>query len=566
MTKSSSITEEPKPLRRSARLLEANALKIQRSNSNKQLVVSSSCQETRFKGSIEIVLQGALPRNGVSSRLTKKINGVEGFQGVRRSPRFSTPQISDLKCSVKESRFKNSGGLGFQDCKQIRVKSKDGVDEIQAPRFTTPEISESRRKCRAKESTRKNNLQVLNEENCVEFDDDLLQLALFTPVAAKSGRTKSLKIGKKSIKVMSLRDIDTPCKGKAIVEDVADSPQEMALTHFRTPFSSIDNITPENAIQNVSNKLVLSKSLMKRNVRSARVAIKQNVRSTNKQGSAQGWTVDQEMALQRAYFGAKPSPHIWKKISKLVPGKSAQECFDKIQMDSITTPQPQLRHYSKANRTNPSPVGRFSLSGGKLLESTKLNVKKPKGNKRTKSHAHKAVRHLLQKQNLANQGFKRDLFSILESTTSSFPDVAPEPKVLATPQCKVGTPGYLHENRQRSSSSSQQKSFSRFKGSSCLASIVSPPVLKRVKNMAIHEKYIDQLHNREAKRTAAGRRQVSASENMKENVKKLDVIQEAKNNLVSEARDMIKKFQHMQANAMDISDGSSGSDDGECSI
>lgn len=32
----------------------------------------------------------------------------------------------------------------------------------------------------------------------------------------------------------------------------------------------------------------------------------------------EGWTKEQEVALQRAYFATKPTPHFWKKVSKLV--------------------------------------------------------------------------------------------------------------------------------------------------------------------------------------------------------------------------------------------------------
>lgn len=32
----------------------------------------------------------------------------------------------------------------------------------------------------------------------------------------------------------------------------------------------------------------------------------------------EGWTKEQELALQRAYYSAKPSPHFWKNVSKLV--------------------------------------------------------------------------------------------------------------------------------------------------------------------------------------------------------------------------------------------------------
>ena len=33
---------------------------------------------------------------------------------------------------------------------------------------------------------------------------------------------------------------------------------------------------------------------------------------------SKGWTKEQELALQRAYLAAKPSPHFWKNVSKLV--------------------------------------------------------------------------------------------------------------------------------------------------------------------------------------------------------------------------------------------------------
>lgn len=35
-------------------------------------------------------------------------------------------------------------------------------------------------------------------------------------------------------------------------------------------------------------------------------------------GISKGWTKEQELELQRAYFAAKPTPHFWKKVSKLV--------------------------------------------------------------------------------------------------------------------------------------------------------------------------------------------------------------------------------------------------------
>lgn len=34
--------------------------------------------------------------------------------------------------------------------------------------------------------------------------------------------------------------------------------------------------------------------------------------------SFEGWTREQEVALRRAYLSARPSPHFWKKVSKMV--------------------------------------------------------------------------------------------------------------------------------------------------------------------------------------------------------------------------------------------------------
>jgi hypothetical protein len=31
------------------------------------------------------------------------------------------------------------------------------------------------------------------------------------------------------------------------------------------------------------------------------------------------WTKEQDMALRKAYFSARPSPHFWKRVSKMVP-------------------------------------------------------------------------------------------------------------------------------------------------------------------------------------------------------------------------------------------------------
>ncbi|GMH24653.1 hypothetical protein Nepgr_026496 [Nepenthes gracilis] len=266
-----------------------------------------------------------------------------------------------------------------------------------------------------------------------------------------------------------------------------------------------------------------------------------------------GWTNEQESALQRAYFATNPTPHFWKKVAKQVPGKCAQECFDKVNFDN-PTPLPTAR--SRPKRENPSPP-HSQYSASKLL---KFAEQKSKGVVRGKqSHiSQRTVRHLLRKCYGIDQGGESDLFSILE------PNVNPLDHII-----QQATPGFTPVQPMkilgssplgnRISSSGHKKRLSRFSSTNG-TSLVSPPVLKQVKNVALHEKFIDQLHSREAKRKAASVFDVKSPKKGKEegHIRNRDAIGAAKNALVSDARDAIRRFQHLQVN---ITENSSDSDD-----
>ncbi|KAK9284326.1 hypothetical protein L1049_023497 [Liquidambar formosana] len=208
---------------------------------------------------------------------------------------------------------------------------------------------------------------------------------------------------------------------------------------------------------------------------------------------------EQEVALQRAYIAAKPTPQFWKKVAKLVPGKTAQDCFDKVHSDNLTPPQPRPR--SRAKGTNLSSMGYFSLSASKLLKPTEPKIKRPSCNKQKSHLAQKTVRHLLQKHSNVDKLYEADLFSVLEPTVNPSTQAFQQSVILSTPEHAPEKQGLLQKFRERSSSG-HKKSLSRLI-SSCGTALVSPPVLKPVKNRALHEKYIDQLHCREAKRKAA---------------------------------------------------------------
>lgn len=239
-----------------------------------------------------------------------------------------------------------------------------------------------------------------------------------------------------------------------------------------------------------------------------------------------------------------------------VPGKSAEECFDKIHSDHLTPPQPRTR--SRARMKEPSPL---SFSASKLLSSPERKTKRL-GSKRRILLAQKTVRQILQKQQKEDQDYSADLFAVLEPTTDPSPVNLEEGPAFASPAPSAFS--FLTACRPVSSSSSlKKKHLSRLNGSK-KAGFASPPVLKQIKNKALHEKYIDQLHCRDAKRKAEALRKsrsVKGQIDEKANCLNQDLVKAAKDALVSDAQNAISMFRSLQCRTDDDSD--SCSDDGE---
>ncbi|XP_076952609.1 uncharacterized protein LOC143626379 [Bidens hawaiensis] len=272
----------------------------------------------------------------------------------------------------------------------------------------------------------------------------------------------------------------------------------------------------------------------------------------NNIGIGQSWTKDQELALERAYFEAKPTPHFWKKVSRLVPGKSAQECFDKIHGSHLTPPQPRTRTRPRIpNSQNPS------LSTSKLLKTSSPTNKQPRYCKQKSHIIQRTVRHMLQNQYKPDQNSEPDMFSLLEPTFNPSSNL----------NIVLATPDRSQETEDAHKRSLTHKSVSRFSGSHG-TTLVSPPVLKQVKNKALHEKYIDLLNCREANRKAASVKSEKANNKSKAvkqgSAERKEAVKAAKNALVFGAKDAIDEFQNQQATALcDLFDCESGGDDDE---
>ncbi|KAM7276226.1 hypothetical protein ACFE04_018092 [Oxalis oulophora] len=291
-------------------------------------------------------------------------------------------------------------------------------------------------------------------------------------------------------------------------------------------------------------------------------------REDDSKTSDQGWTKELELALEKAYFTAKPTPLFWKKVSKMVPGKSAKDCFEKIHADQATPILQKPR--SRAKKLSSSELNDSALSASKVLLPTEAKTKKAKSHKHKGTLVHKTARDLLQKQYISNQNCQGDLFSVFEAEENPHVEANPTNATLSTPKLAKVKPKFLHN--EKSSSGCNKKPLSRFSGS-CLTAVVSPPVLKQVKNRALHEKYIDQLHCREAKRKTASERTKKAFAG-KENrtsvcswAVDVDVVKAAKSALASDTRDAINQLKNLQAgspsNCSDFEDEAICTDDDE---
>nr|GMC57588.1 uncharacterized protein LOC109168390 [Ipomoea batatas] len=261
---------------------------------------------------------------------------------------------------------------------------------------------------------------------------------------------------------------------------------------------------------------------------------------------AKGWTKEQELALQKAYFAAKATPKFWKKVAKMVPGKSAQECFDRIHLDHLTPPQPRPRSRAKKAGLLLSPP-----SASKLLQTADANAKKLRCSKLKSHFSQKAVREMLEKQyNNIDRDKEADIFSVLESRTDQSNEAFQEAANVVTPEVKLERVSFLGRCSERSSSGhkDQRSRLSNLPG----AALFSPPVLKPIKNKALHDRYIDQLHCREARRNAASLRTATHNLRNGNQDQQVDTIQAAKNALIFDARDAIHKFQNSQTNLSNI--------------
>lgn len=201
-----------------------------------------------------------------SRRSPRLKNGVEGSRSLRRSPRLSYQQNLVNEC--KEYSEKVSGKTRKSDIGLSSGGLSSGSSKSPSSNYSIKEVGGLRRSQR-----------VSNQRN---VDDEHVE---------KSGSAKS------SDKV-DLTDDGEAERGVISCEYIVGKRER------QTKGSSIG---PEAFMVKGEERTAMEIGVKKK-----------RKRGEEDSGISNGWTKEQELELQRAYFAAKPTPHFWKKVSKMV--------------------------------------------------------------------------------------------------------------------------------------------------------------------------------------------------------------------------------------------------------
>jgi len=259
--------------------------------------------------------------------------------------------------------------------------------------------------------------------------------------------------------------------------------------------------------------------------------------------SCKGWTKEQEIALHNAYYTIKPVPNFWKEIAKLVPGKSSKECFNRFYSAYPTPPVTLPR--SRMNKKNcGSPIRSFANDFNTLLKSGGPSGGRSSSSRQKILHARKTVRQILRQHKKADKGYEADLFSAIENVDPSVQSFLLPTTTPITPDSAYQAGG--HSTSDQTLSCCRPKSLSRFSADShrqLQKKLLSPEVLKQIKNPALHDKYIDLLHSREAARRKAWAQNTKFQSNNVQTLPQTDAICAAKAAVVAEAQQVLRQSQ-----------------------
>ncbi|KAG6544472.1 hypothetical protein Mapa_014110 [Marchantia paleacea] len=241
--------------------------------------------------------------------------------------------------------------------------------------------------------------------------------------------------------------------------------------------------------------------------------------------STNDWTSEQEIALQNAYVSVKPAADFWYHISKRVPGRTAEECFNKFYAGHPTPPAAQRSKRQTGNAAEDAadddalckPKGKAAGGKQRLLE------------------AHRTIRNILRKQQVDDEEYEADAFvalerpDVVESLNPEEAEGAAMLKVTGVPTCTPApvvsetkssnkrfdnsvTGGLPSDKENRNMNALGSGKGRILVGSP--AQLCSPEVLKKLKDPTHLDKYIDHLHQRHSRRPRTGGQTVIKKNNV----------------------------------------------------
>ena len=290
--KNTSEPQQPTSLRKSPRLhgkritSEPEDLKTPKTNSRNNRFLSSppeskKCPEKSSKKLSKSACGSRNLRNFSSGlRRSPRLNScAEVFRSRRRSPRFTDQQNmvdARVDCEEKVSMKTRKSDVGLSS----RGNMSSGSREASKLNGSVEEVVGHRRSQR-----------VFNQRNVVDEHVE------------ESGSGTSLDEVGLTDDEKSLDEVDLTDDEKA--DKVVNSCEQIVRKRERRTRRS--SISPEVVI--VEGEERMAKDIGKNRKRK---------QDEEDRGMTKEWTKEQELALQRAYFVAKPTPNFWKKVSKLV--------------------------------------------------------------------------------------------------------------------------------------------------------------------------------------------------------------------------------------------------------
>ncbi|KAL0452782.1 UNVERIFIED_CONTAM: hypothetical protein Slati_1256300 [Sesamum latifolium] len=320
--------EEQKPinaLRRSARFLHKNqagaespvtpvpARRKIRAPDFFSTPIGSSFAKNQKEGD-EISRKGK--RNGSESKILRKpIDGSRRSARLDSGANLSSPDLQEQ--SVMEKAMRRSLVCGLKSANSELDKC-DGVSKNGDRKVTWLESSAKPGKGSKRSGRLDARANLSKAEEVLHLQKEYVierKVTRSSVRGSKSVYNRANELGSEKDSEEEVRVLPKEGKAKVGVGSCKQSPENIEKRFTR----SCSRIKVIQQVEEAGNLSPECRHINKNCERKVHVCKKRKRCEVEEECEiVQGWTKEQELALQRAYFTAKPTPHFWKKVAKMV--------------------------------------------------------------------------------------------------------------------------------------------------------------------------------------------------------------------------------------------------------